>query len=42
MDGKANLAVIEALAENYDVPKSMVRLISGHTSKTKTFEIDGL
>ena len=42
VDGKANLAVIEALAERYDVPKSTVRLTSGHTSKTKTFEIDGL
>ena len=42
VDGKANVAVIEALAENYVVPKSSVRLTSGHTSKTKTFEIDGL
>lgn len=42
VDGKANLAVIEALAQNYDVPKSTVRLTAGHTSKTKTFEIDGL
>jgi uncharacterized protein (TIGR00251 family) len=42
VDGKANLAVTETLAENYAVPKSSVRLISGQTSKTKTFEIDGL
>jgi uncharacterized protein len=42
VEGKANLAVIETLAENYAVPKSSVRLIAGKTSKTKTFEIDGL
>lgn len=42
VDGKANLAVIEALAKSYAVPKSSIRLTSGHTSKSKTFEIDGL
>lgn len=42
VDGEANLAVIKALAENYGVPKSSVRLTSGPASKSKTFEIDGL
>jgi uncharacterized protein YggU (UPF0235/DUF167 family) len=42
VDGKANLKVAEVLAELYDVPKSSVRLASGHTSKTKVFELDGL
>jgi uncharacterized protein len=42
VDGKANLAVIETLASSYKVPKRSVRLASGHTSKTKLFEIDGL
>lgn len=42
VDGKANLKVAEVLAELHDVPKSSVRLASGHTSKTKVFELDGL
>ena len=42
VDGKANAEVIEALAELHDIPKSAVRLASGHTSKTKIFELDGL
>ena len=39
VDGKANLKVIEVLAELYDVPESAVRLAAGHTSKSKTFEV---
>lgn len=42
VDGKANLKVAEVLALLHDVPKSSVRLASGHTSKTKVFELDGL
>jgi len=38
--GKANEAVIQLLAWEFDVPKSSVSLISGHTSKNKTFEIN--
>ena len=38
-EGKANEAVIKVLAENFGVAKSLVRIISGHTSKNKTFEI---
>lgn len=42
VDGKANLSVAEVLAGLNQVPKSAVRLLSGHTSKTKIFEIEGL
>jgi len=38
-DGKANKAVIEALAKYYDIPKSLVELKSGATSKYKVFLI---
>jgi uncharacterized protein YggU (UPF0235/DUF167 family) len=40
VDGKANASVIEALAELHGLPKSAVRLASGHTSRTKVFELD--
>lgn len=39
LGGKANKAVIEALAEYFNVKKSCVLLISGTKSKSKTFEI---
>lgn len=41
VDGKANLKVAEVLAKLLNVSKSSVRLTSGHTSKTKVFEVDG-
>ncbi|MBX7186353.1 MAG: DUF167 domain-containing protein [Vicinamibacteria bacterium] len=41
-DGKANASVIEVLAELHHVPKSAVRIASGHTSRTKVFELDGI
>ena len=37
--GKANEAIIEALAEYFDVTKSNITLISGQSSKQKVFEI---
>jgi len=37
--GKANEAIIEALAEYFDVAKSNITLISGQSSKQKVFEI---
>ncbi|UAK33065.1 DUF167 domain-containing protein [Nocardia asteroides] len=41
VEGKANKAAIELLAEYYGVPKSAVRLTVGATSRFKRFEIDG-
>jgi uncharacterized protein YggU (UPF0235/DUF167 family) len=40
--GKANQEVAEALAAAYEVPKSAVRLASGHASRTKVFELEGV
>lgn len=37
--GKANMAVIKALADYSDVAPSLVSLVSGTTSKNKIFEI---
>lgn len=39
VDGKANAAVIKLLADYYDVPKSRVVIVHGHTSRTKIIEI---
>lgn len=39
IDGKANNAVIRVLADYFNVPKSLIHLISGHTYKQKIFEV---
>ena len=39
-DGKANDAVVRALAEFLDVPKSRVRIIRGQTSHNKVIEVE--
>jgi len=40
VEGKANKAVTEALAQHFRVKKSAVRLISGQKSRLKLFEIE--
>lgn len=40
VEGKANDAVVRALAEYFDVSISQVTLISGAVSKIKVFEIN--
>lgn len=37
--GRANQAVIEALAEYFSVPQSEIALVSGQTNKLKTFDV---
>lgn len=39
VDGKANIAIVEALAEYFNIGQSRVRLVSGAASKQKVFEI---
>lgn len=39
VEGQANEAVREALAEHFDIPRSRVAIVSGQTSKMKVFEI---
>lgn len=38
-DGKANHALICVLADHYKIPKSSVRIATGHTSRRKIVEI---
>ncbi len=37
--GQANRAVVAALAEHFDVPRSAVEILAGHAAKTKIVEI---
>lgn len=39
LEGKANKAIIEALAEHFKIKKQKVVLVSGQKSKGKIFEI---
>lgn len=37
--GRANQAVVKAVAAHLGLPKSDVRLVGGHGSRTKTLEV---
>ena len=41
VDGKANAALVEFVAERLKLPKSAVCLKSGQTSRHKVLEVDG-
>lgn len=40
VDGKANAAVIEALAKHFGLKKSAIRILQGESSPNKMIEID--
>ena len=40
-DGKANKALVKLLAEQLDIKKDNIEIVSGHTSRTKTLKISG-
>jgi len=39
-EGKANEALIEALSGYLDIPKSLIRITAGHSSRIKTVVVD--
>lgn len=41
VDGKANLAVIEALSKGLGVSKCSIKILTGYTSRIKRIEIAG-
>ncbi len=41
-DGRANQAVVDALARAFGVRRSAVRLVSGSSGRTKLVEVDGV
>jgi len=42
VDGAANDALVEFLAETFAVPRRNVRLVSGESSRSKIVEIEGI
>ena len=42
VDGRANSALIEFLADKFGVPKSYVELVSGELSRSKLFLVRGV
>ena len=42
VDGAANAALIEFVAERLRIAKSCVRVVAGHSSRRKVVEIDGV
>jgi uncharacterized protein (TIGR00251 family) len=40
-DGRANTALEQLLAKALGVPKSAVRLVAGHTARSKTLRVEG-
>jgi uncharacterized protein (TIGR00251 family) len=42
VQGKANVALVEFLAEHYGVPRRSVRIVSGLKSRRKRVAIEGL
>jgi len=39
-EGKANEALIEVLSGYLDIPKSLIRITAGHSSRIKTVVVD--
>ena len=38
-DGEANRVLIELIAQHFDVPKTKIRIVHGHSSRRKLVEI---
>lgn len=38
-DGKANRALVELLAQYFDIPKTSVKIVRGHSSRHKLVEL---
>ena len=42
VDGAGNAALIDFLAEEFGIPRRAVRIVHGHTSRTKLVELTGV
>jgi uncharacterized protein (TIGR00251 family) len=40
--GKANAAIVDVLAATFNIPKSVIELVSGQTSRQKKFLLNGV
>ena len=41
-DGRANEAVLDLLAEQLDLPRRSLSIVSGHTAREKVVQLDGI
>ncbi|HKV46181.1 MAG TPA: DUF167 domain-containing protein [bacterium] len=41
-EGRANAAVVAALAEHFGVPQSQVRIVAGRSGRRKVVEVGGV
>lgn len=42
VDGKANAAMLELLADRLGIAKSRIRVVRGHSSRDKVVAVDGM
>ena len=42
IDGRANAALIDFLAQTFSLPKSSVELVAGESSRSKVFQLRGI
>lgn len=42
VDGRANDALVEFLADRFDVPSTRVRIVAGETSRSKRVLVEGV
>ena len=42
VDGKANAAMLELLADKLGIAKSRIRVVRGHTARDKVVAVDGM
>jgi uncharacterized protein len=42
LEGRANAALIQFLAETFSLPKSAIEQVSGETARSKVFQIHGI
>ncbi|MBN9151619.1 MAG: DUF167 domain-containing protein [Micrococcales bacterium] len=40
VDGQANSAVVELLAKHFNVPRSRIEIVRGHSSRLKMVRVD--
>lgn len=40
INGRANLAIIELIADYFDIPKTSISIVSGYSGKNKVFEVE--
>lgn len=42
VDGAANAAIVDHVARWLEVPRTRVRIVAGHASRSKTLDVEGV